>query len=423
MYLKLETICVEVDKNPSLLLQETSKYVENHVNAVGTNVKKLCAEFIHDLLSPEVGEKKLECALHCKCHCMDNEMSKSFGSNVVSKKKDFEDVPKNYESVDSAVSQRQENFEKINNTESHASTHASKAVRKAPEINNSCKAAMIEKPPTLIGRHQVDESSRQKTFQGGVFVNESILEHESQDEFFFGNESLEASCRNVEEDKAMRANEESVHAAECKLEVNAVGQENGTKEISHLRTMDTDIGDGKTKILFGFEEESSAFGRCQPQILVGVIDGFSEKRLSDIGLQDAYNESTECCLEIDHSYDALSHISTFSIGSLETDKVKIMDKSGGHFQSFTIRDFSESIKEEDLICMSEYFSKDEENEEQSAHWLIHGNLRGEEDEEQSAHWLIHENLRDVLQPEIFGVEESCQQESFCNDLDLDWELL
>ncbi|KAJ7530108.1 hypothetical protein O6H91_15G079500 [Diphasiastrum complanatum] len=52
MCLKLEAICLEADKNPSLLLQEATKYVENHMSTVGSNMKKLCSEIIRDLLPP-----------------------------------------------------------------------------------------------------------------------------------------------------------------------------------------------------------------------------------------------------------------------------------------------------------------------------------------------------------------------------------
>eukprot|EP01018_Ginkgo_biloba_P023610 Gb_37700 [translate_table: standard] len=52
MYQKFEAICVEVDKNPSLLIQETTKYVENQMSAVGVNVQKFCTEFIEDILPP-----------------------------------------------------------------------------------------------------------------------------------------------------------------------------------------------------------------------------------------------------------------------------------------------------------------------------------------------------------------------------------
>eukprot|EP00249_Psilotum_nudum_P013824 c24533_g1_i1 orf=345-1193(-) len=50
MYQKLESVCVEVDKDPSLFVQETTKYVEKHMSVVGTNVRKFCADFIQDLL-------------------------------------------------------------------------------------------------------------------------------------------------------------------------------------------------------------------------------------------------------------------------------------------------------------------------------------------------------------------------------------
>lgn len=52
MYQKFEAICVEVDENSSILLQETTKYVENQVTVVGTNVRKLCEEVIQDILPP-----------------------------------------------------------------------------------------------------------------------------------------------------------------------------------------------------------------------------------------------------------------------------------------------------------------------------------------------------------------------------------
>jgi len=52
MYQKFEAICVEVDQNSSILLQETTKYVENQVAVVGTNVRKICEEVIQDILPP-----------------------------------------------------------------------------------------------------------------------------------------------------------------------------------------------------------------------------------------------------------------------------------------------------------------------------------------------------------------------------------
>lgn len=49
------------------LVQETSKYVENQMNVVGTSVKKICAELIQDFLPPT--EKKFDCPIHGKCDC------------------------------------------------------------------------------------------------------------------------------------------------------------------------------------------------------------------------------------------------------------------------------------------------------------------------------------------------------------------
>eukprot|EP01018_Ginkgo_biloba_P015781 Gb_10247 [translate_table: standard] len=61
MYQKFEAICVEVDKSPSLLIHETTKYVENQVSVVGANVRKFCEEVIQDILppAPEVAIKSL----------------------------------------------------------------------------------------------------------------------------------------------------------------------------------------------------------------------------------------------------------------------------------------------------------------------------------------------------------------------------
>ncbi|XP_031491099.1 uncharacterized protein LOC116258111 [Nymphaea colorata] len=49
MYQKLEVMCKGVDENK--FLQETSKFVENQVQSVGVNVRKFCAEFVHELLT------------------------------------------------------------------------------------------------------------------------------------------------------------------------------------------------------------------------------------------------------------------------------------------------------------------------------------------------------------------------------------
>ena len=61
------------------MVQETSKYVENQMNVVGTNVKKICAELIQDLLPPP-DEMKFDCPIHCKCDCIESEKPKQKGS-------------------------------------------------------------------------------------------------------------------------------------------------------------------------------------------------------------------------------------------------------------------------------------------------------------------------------------------------------
>lgn len=52
MYQKIEAICEEVDKDHTLLMQGTTKYVENQMSAAGTNVQKFFADFMEDILPP-----------------------------------------------------------------------------------------------------------------------------------------------------------------------------------------------------------------------------------------------------------------------------------------------------------------------------------------------------------------------------------
>eukprot|EP00850_Spirogloea_muscicola_P004167 SM000017S02907 [mRNA] locus=s17:1023951:1025761:- [translate_table: standard] len=53
MNLKLEALIeVEASRSPSILFQETSRYVESSVSTVSTNVRRLCADFMRELLAP-----------------------------------------------------------------------------------------------------------------------------------------------------------------------------------------------------------------------------------------------------------------------------------------------------------------------------------------------------------------------------------
>jgi hypothetical protein len=70
------------------LCQETSKYVENQMNVVGTNVKKICAELIQDLLPPT--EKKFDCPIHGKCDCITAEKPKQKAYYTCTKGSDTE---------------------------------------------------------------------------------------------------------------------------------------------------------------------------------------------------------------------------------------------------------------------------------------------------------------------------------------------
>ncbi|OVA09195.1 hypothetical protein BVC80_659g17 [Macleaya cordata] len=49
IYEKFEAMCLEVE---DIMSQDTAKYVENQVQNVGGNIKKFCAEVMHDLLPP-----------------------------------------------------------------------------------------------------------------------------------------------------------------------------------------------------------------------------------------------------------------------------------------------------------------------------------------------------------------------------------
>ncbi|EFJ14513.1 hypothetical protein SELMODRAFT_445872 [Selaginella moellendorffii] len=66
MYMKIEAICVEADKNPSLLFQEAGKYFETQVSTAGATMRKVCSELIRDLLPAEDECKHVD---KCQCRC------------------------------------------------------------------------------------------------------------------------------------------------------------------------------------------------------------------------------------------------------------------------------------------------------------------------------------------------------------------
>ncbi|XVF25660.1 hypothetical protein REPUB_Repub13aG0232700 [Reevesia pubescens] len=62
IYQKFEAMCMEVD---DLVCQETLKYVEDHLQTVGANVKQFCTEFMHEMLpsSPTNSVEELSSSL------------------------------------------------------------------------------------------------------------------------------------------------------------------------------------------------------------------------------------------------------------------------------------------------------------------------------------------------------------------------
>eukprot|EP00262_Sarcandra_glabra_P015125 TRINITY_DN4595_c0_g1_i1.p1 TRINITY_DN4595_c0_g1~~TRINITY_DN4595_c0_g1_i1.p1 ORF type:complete len:395 (-),score=82.81 TRINITY_DN4595_c0_g1_i1:472-1656(-) len=56
VYQKFEAICQEVE---NIMIQETTKLVENQAQTVGLNVQKFCAEVVQDLIPPSAGSVKV----------------------------------------------------------------------------------------------------------------------------------------------------------------------------------------------------------------------------------------------------------------------------------------------------------------------------------------------------------------------------
>lgn len=97
MYQKFEAICEEVDKDHTLLMQETTKYVENQVSAVGTNVQKFFADFMEDILppAPEVDIKcsSLERSVHSTENCKLLEQSQPDKENIQTENSQYPESP------------------------------------------------------------------------------------------------------------------------------------------------------------------------------------------------------------------------------------------------------------------------------------------------------------------------------------------
>ncbi|OMO65358.1 LPPG:FO 2-phospho-L-lactate transferase CofD/UPF0052 [Corchorus olitorius] len=57
IYQKFEAMCMEVDDR---ICEDTFRYVENHLHAVGANVKQFCTELMEDVLSPSLTDSEKE---------------------------------------------------------------------------------------------------------------------------------------------------------------------------------------------------------------------------------------------------------------------------------------------------------------------------------------------------------------------------
>lgn len=97
MYQKFEAICEEVDKDHTLLMQETTKYVENQMSAVGTNVQKFFADFMEDIMppAPEIDIKclSLKGSVDCTENCKLSEQSEPEKENIQAENSQYPDSP------------------------------------------------------------------------------------------------------------------------------------------------------------------------------------------------------------------------------------------------------------------------------------------------------------------------------------------
>ncbi|KAH7388517.1 hypothetical protein KP509_16G079500 [Ceratopteris richardii] len=413
MYMKLENICNEVDKNPSSFLQETSKYVEKQVNVVGVNMKKICTELIQDILSPEADEKKVECALHCKCHCMDFEKVKVVESDIFDKdigyfsERDVHDgtVSKRYVSTVKELKKEEKQAPRIPEISVPASKSAHAAVdgdKDHPLIDEIANKEMDSHQMQIETQSPLNDEIKSEAH------NEEISEalkpccmnnrkDESKTptvETFISKEALlctrefrvleqatrpiENGSSHSEEDEKKQAIEESLFCMEetdCREEValrQAVLPWGNDRKDPHGHSILVPTGrDGDTEDLFESQKGSDTL-ETLPEIQAKYMDGFLQKQPSDDNLQD----------------------------DTEAEEANLINRIGGHFHNVCTQDcceISRSIKEDDLVIVPEFAS---------------------EEEEQKAHWFLHADLRKALEPDIFGVDKPGQAE-----LDLDWELL
>ncbi|KAI5063824.1 hypothetical protein GOP47_0020494 [Adiantum capillus-veneris] len=419
MYMKFETMCVEVDKNPSLLLQETSKYVESQVNAVGVNVKKLCTELIQDListpmLSPEGVDKKLECALHCKCHCMDLEKPKLIGTDAAG-------IDNGDDTFDNTVYQKEDmmkeegsQVEMPNIVEKGGSKVEVKNIDVArepqnpkifevcgPDLNNTHGKDDINKGrklSTLIRQLEIEDIGGYKSCEEELDLAKGFKS--VQQEEFKGNckstvagenkSTSEVSVRGIMETAVSRS--EAVfaeHTSRLKADDN--------KERVGANVSNATYVKGYTNTFLGSQND-----KLKPEFLQEMrarsAEDLCKRPVSDADFPNVLIGERELLLNTHACYAK----STLIAEDLQAEEVKDSIRTDGSFQSLCTYD----LKDDEPITMSEFFNKED----------VH-------DEEQSAHWFVGEDLRKALQPDIFSVEKSRYGESFVNEFDLDWELL
>ncbi|MCO5571635.1 hypothetical protein L7F22_025381 [Adiantum nelumboides] len=394
-------------------LIETSKYVESQANAVGANVKKLCTELIQDLittpmLSPEGGEKKFECALHCKCHCLDSEKSKLIGTdatgienggdtvdNTVQKEDIMKDEGSQVETPN-IVNKGLNKVEKINVDTTREPQDPKNVEVCGPELknmhgkndtNNEQKLATSirqSKPEDVEGRQNIQEELNiaKVEFEGNCWTSDRTGESKLKSEGFVGEVPEAAVYRN----EAVFAEEASRPKAKDNKDLVGANESNATYINCCTGTF---LGSQEDKLqpqMCGFlqeRRERNAEGLCKRPVSAIHFQSVSEDRELHLDTYACYAKSFS------------------SAEDLQAEEMKAV-RVGGSFQSMCTYNF----KDEEPIIMSEFFSKEEVY-----------------DEEQSAHWFVGEDIRKAFQPDIFSTNESQYGEGFANEFDLDWELL
>lgn len=443
MYLKLENMCVEVDKNPSILLQETSKYMESHMNVVGANVKKLCTELIQDLISPTIlssegAEKQLpECAIHCKCNCMDFEKPKhksvdmvSKGSNpkaghgVVPAKGSEEEEEKRIESIKGVVMKVETKHEEFatqggQDISIEGSTRKSEASGK--ELNTIAgtdyggdlnTASGQEELNTSVEAHETGTDRKVEELLSPSKGNSGLMGEDQDD-------SIKAYNKDSKDDESrMMGEEKSINGVACRGEVDHAEQASRPKEIDcqEFGTVDGQIA-AHINIVAQGSVMASDLRAQEVEVLQQAVDVLHEtharrsKNISKICMEwhasHAMQKSLDLKIAAHVKMDASDAVSSGK--NIGREEFKETNEVGGDLRSmysYVFSELSQSNDEEDPMIMSDF-------------------LTGEdfEDEEQSAHWFDGEDLKKVLHAENFCIEKLRQTEGSVKEFDSDWELV